>query len=370
MEPLILKSNRNTHLEGWRAIAIIGIMWHHWTPASWRFGLPFEIGLFFFLTLTGFLITQTLLKELHSAHPPMGRWKLKSYAIFLKRRFARIFVPCYVAMLLAIILGANDIQQHPWVYFFHLSNFHIAYLDNWPSGTAHFWTLAIQIQFYLIWPILLFYLPRRVFIALLWALIISSPVIRYTLSDYLPAIRDPSAITFGALDYFAFGSLLALAFQAGMAAGNRNLARVSLISIVLYSIIYLLDSLAVPFWHGSVFQQTFLSIAFLGLISHSLTQQSSWVSQILEHPRIQAIAKISYGLFLYHNLAPLFVGMICPFLWNPWFSGDGPILILRIIGFSITTWLLASLSWRWIESSPKMKLQPLGNQSQTTQRQD
>lgn len=61
-----LNSGRNTQLDGWRAFAVLGVMWPHWAPPAWRGGIPFEIGLFYFLTLTGFLITRILLKRLKS----------------------------------------------------------------------------------------------------------------------------------------------------------------------------------------------------------------------------------------------------------------------------------------------------------------
>ena len=58
-----LAATRNTQLDGWRAFAVAGVMWYHWAPREWRGPFPFEIGLFFFLTLTGFLITRILLRE-------------------------------------------------------------------------------------------------------------------------------------------------------------------------------------------------------------------------------------------------------------------------------------------------------------------
>ena len=111
-------------------------MWLHWVPAAWRGHFPFEIGLFFFLTLTGFLITRILLRERTACEERGGKWHFKAYVHFQKRRMMRILVPCYAAMLFAIIVGAPDIRQHWLAYFGHWSNFHMAFMAGWPSGTA------------------------------------------------------------------------------------------------------------------------------------------------------------------------------------------------------------------------------------------
>ena len=57
-----LTAVRNMRIDGLRAFAVLGVMWHHWAPRSWKGHFPFEIGLFFFLTLTGFLVTRILLR--------------------------------------------------------------------------------------------------------------------------------------------------------------------------------------------------------------------------------------------------------------------------------------------------------------------
>jgi peptidoglycan/LPS O-acetylase OafA/YrhL len=57
---------------------------------------------------------------------------------------------------------------------------------------------------------------------------------------------------------------------------------------------------------------------------------------------------LSYGVYLFHNLAPLTTGKIMPFFWNGSFD-HGPALLLKIIAYAAVTWLLTLASWRWIE---------------------
>jgi len=55
-------TNRAIQLDGLRALAMLGICWDHWVPEAWNFGLPYKVGLYFFLVLTGYLITGSLLR--------------------------------------------------------------------------------------------------------------------------------------------------------------------------------------------------------------------------------------------------------------------------------------------------------------------
>ncbi len=328
---------------------MLGVMWHHWALSTWRGPFPFEIGLFFFLALTGFLITRILLRERTLGDSHSLPWRVKSYAYFLKRRMVRILVPCYVAMIFAIVVGAADIQRYSLLYFIHLSNFHMAYMEGWPPGTAHYWTLAIQVQFYLIWPLVVFFTPRKAMLSVFLLCTAIAPISRMVLAWHFPEIYHNEAITTSSLDYFAIGALLALAMERGMAAGDARLKWGSLIALGGYLILYIFYEIGRPIAGFCVIQQTLLSIAFAGLISSTLSSLKGWPGRILENPIIQHIGRLSYGLYLFHNTVPLFLGWVLPWLWYPFFSG--PWLILRLLAFALTSWGLAYLCWKYLEQS-------------------
>ncbi|MEO8615104.1 MAG: acyltransferase [Luteolibacter sp.] len=340
---------RNTQLDGWRAFAVLGVMWHHWASKAWRGPFPFEIGLFFFLTLTGFLITRILLRERTVGDAHSLPWRTKTYAHFLKRRMVRILVPCYVAMTFAMVVGASDIQRYCWLYFAHLSNFHMAYMDGWPSGTAHYWTLAIQMQFYLIWPLVVFLAPRQAMLSVFLVFTAIAPVSRMVLAQHFPEIHHSEAISSSSLDYFAVGALLALAMERGMAVGDARLKWGSLIALCGYLVLYISNETGRPVAGFSLVQQTLLSIAFAGLISSTLSGFKGWLGGILENPVIQHVGRLSYGLYLFHTPVPLFLGWVLPWLWLPFF--DGPWLIVRLLAFALTSWGLAYLCWKYLERS-------------------
>jgi peptidoglycan/LPS O-acetylase OafA/YrhL len=348
-----LATIRNTQLDGLRTFAVLGVMWHHWSPKSWRGYFPFEIGLFFFLTLTGFLITRILLREKTAGEEVGGSWKRTKYREFMKRRMTRILIPCYAAMVFAILVGASDIRHHALVYFAHVSNFHMAFMREWPSGTAHYWTLGLQMQFYLIWPLLVFLTPTRHLATVFIVCAAFAPLSRIVIFYQFPQIYHGDAITTSALDYFAVGAMLALAMQRGMLAGDVRLKWVSLAAFAVYLVLYSLNEMGRPVAGLGYVQQTILSVAFIGLISSTMAGFQGWLGKLLDHPAIQHIGKISYGLYLFHTPVPLFLGWVIPQLWNPFFSG--PWLLVRLFAFSLASWGLAYLCWKYLEHAGPRK---------------
>lgn len=345
-----LTAIRNTQLDGWRAFAVLGVMWLHWAPPEWRGHFPFEIGLFFFLTLTGFLITRILLRERKACEEGGGKWHFKAYVHFQKRRMTRILVPCYAAMLFAILVGAPDIRLHWLAYFGHWSNFHMAFMDGWPSGTAHYWTLALQVQFYLLWPLVVFGTPQKLLAAVFLGCVTLAPVSRMILARWFPEIHHSEMITFTAMDYFGVGALLALATDRGMKAGGARLKWTSWFAFCGYVLLYIFNELKQPVEGFSYIQQTLVSVVFAGLISSTLAGFGGWLGKILDHPAAQHIGRLSFGLYLFHTPVPLFLGYVLPWLWGPFFIGFWQ--ILRLVVFGLISWGLAWLCWRYLETRP------------------
>ena len=325
-------------------------MWLHWAPREWRGSFPFEIGLFFFLTLTGFLITRILLRERALGEGGGGKWRTKTYLHFQKRRMLRILIPCYAAMIFAILVGAPDIRENWPAYFGHWSNFHMAGLENWPSGTAHYWTLALQMQFYLLWPLVVFLTPRRWLAGVLVLCVMLAPLSRMILDLWYPEIHHSEAITTTALDYFGIGALLALAIEQGMKAGDRRLGRISKIAFAGYAVLYLCNEVDQRVSGFCYIQQTLVAVAFAGLISATLKGFEGVIGKTLDHPAVQHVGRLSFGLYLFHTPVPLLLGWVLPWLWFPFFSG--PWLAVRLFVFGFTSWGIAWLCWRYLEKTP------------------
>ena len=342
-------SGRAVQLDGLRAIAMIAICWDHWCPADWPRVFPFEIFLFFFLVMTGYLITGSLLRERDRSEERGGAWKWEGLKNYQVRRGLRILAPYYAALVLAWLVWAPDMHGPAvaW-YVFHLSNIHMAFLGYWPYGTNHFWSLAIQQQFYLIWPFVIWFLPRKSLVAAILLFSAIGPVARMFHDNLLPWFAWPQVLTWATCDYFGIGALLALAVHRGMSLESPSLRWLAALSLAAYLGIFWAHESGWPTFGLRAFQQTFLSVALCGLIAAGSVGFSGKAKQFLEHPVLQRIGQVSYGIYLFHNLAPLVAGKIFWFLWFGCFDnvyGE----VLRIPSYALVTWGLTLASWRWIE---------------------
>ncbi len=354
-------NGRAAQLDGLRAIAMLAICWDHWCPPGWPRIFPFEIFLFFFLVLTGYLITGSLLRERDRSEARGGSWKgsaLKSYQL---RRGLRILAPYYAALAVAWIVRAPDVTGPAmgW-YAVHLSNFHMAFLGYWPFGTNHFWSLAMQQQFYLVWPFVIWFLPRRWLVVTVVIFSAIGPFARMH-HDAIQSwgVAWPQVLTWACLDYFGIGGLLALAAHRGMSLESTGLKVISGAALLAYLAIFGAAAAGWPTFGLRSFQQTFLSIALCGFIAAGTVGFSGVAGRLLEYRFFQRIGQISYGIYLFHNLAPLVTGKLMWWLWNGSFE-KGAGALFRVFIYALVTWGLALASWRWIEQPLQVVRSKLG----------
>lgn len=355
-------AGRATQIDGLRAFAMLGVACVHWLPREVRGPFPFELGLFYFLVLTGYLITGALLRDRDRGETSGRSWKGAAMKQFQLRRGLRILAPYYAAVIFAILMGAHDIRSSlPW-YLLQGSNLHMA-LTGWPDFTAHFWSLAAQHQFYVLWPFVIWWLPKRWLPGVMIAFVAIAPISRAFSPMLKPWFLMPDLLPTNACDYLGLGGLLALSVHRGMNFDHSGLRCGAWLSFLGYAILYSLHEAGrtVPGLH--VIQQTLLSIACCGLIAAASSGFKDWRGRVLDHPAIQHLGRISYSLYLFHNLSPLLAGKILPWLWwNPWFE-HGLGFSIRVIVFALLSWLLGWLCWRFIEVPMQGMKARIGNAS-------
>lgn len=342
-------NGRAVQLDGLRAVAILAICWDHWRPSASSRWFPFEVFLFFFLVMTGYLITGSLLRERDRGEAGGVAWRGEMMWVYQVRRGLRILAPYYVALLVAWLVRAPDmLVAWPW-YVAHVSNIHMAFLEVWPSGTGHFWSLSMQQQFYLIWPLVIWCLPRCMILPAVCVFAAVGPIARYFNDHMLVWCVRPEVLTISCLDYFGVGALLAIAQRHGMSLSGTGLRWVSTLGFVGYLVIFTSHALGGPVFGLRFLQQTLLAIGLCGFIGSGVIGFRGALGKFLEWPQLLRIGQLSYGIYLFHNLAPMIAGKIMPFLWNGWFESGVPSL-LRMAVFAMITWGMALASWRWIES--------------------
>ena len=339
---------RAVQLDGMRAIAMMAICWDHWCPPSWPRVFPFEVFLFLFLVLTGYLITGSLLRERERRQEAGGPWRAEALKTYQIRRGLRILAPYYFALVVAVIVSPRDFGPVIGWYFFHVSNIHMAILGYWPAGTNHFWSLATQQQFYLIWPFVIWFLPGRFLVPVFLVFTAMAPASRMLHEYFETWVAWPQLLTWSFFDYFGIGALFALAVHRGMALDSPALRWLAGLALAGYIMIFGAHAMEWRTFGFRPFQQTLLSIGLCGIIAGGLVGFRGIGKVVLEHPALQRIGQLSYGIYLFHNLAPMVTGKIMPFLWIPPHD-TGVWVFSKIVAYALVTWGLTLVSWRWVE---------------------
>lgn len=291
-------------LDSVRAIAVILVIISHWLPNDNILNsIPNgQIGVDIFFVLSGFLISKILLDSHDKAVAlNVSAWTvLKNFYI---RRSLRIF-PIYYLTIIAVYLiaiYANTPIEDPFVYYAtYTSNFYFFDQQSWNVTLPHVWSLAVEEQYYLIWPWLVLLLNRKYILPMIVCFIaigIGSQLL-------MSGIRMSRILTFTCFDAFGLGSLLAWYITYKKEKVPLYFKRFSIVAIVV--LCYFIYSSMVKQW-AVLSIRTTVSILTLWVISYIyLYHQTDKLKGvfILNNRLLIFIGKISYGIYLYHNIIP------------------------------------------------------------------
>ena len=309
-------------LDGVRAIAAAMVILFHLAmhlgrvPRVIGFG---QTGVDLFFVLSGFLITSILLKCRERSWDEVRR--------FYVRRTLRIFPLYYGYLTLAALLGVPTAVWY-WVY---LQNIWIS-VGGSLTGPGHFWSLAVEEQFYLAWPLVVLFLPRRWLARGLWAVFFGSMLCRLLLSGtevnlfYFTATR---------LDGLAAGALLAVYQGQGRLLSARRLLKllavVSLLLVAWQGMRYRGASLV---W-VQITKYTLISVVYASGIGLILTGIPVWLRRTLGSAPMRSVGRVSYGLYVFHQA-------VFAFCFRH-FAHCSPI-VRSVLGLA-GTFAVAQLSW-------------------------
>jgi peptidoglycan/LPS O-acetylase OafA/YrhL len=339
-------------LDGLRGIAVsLVLLFHLQVPL---FGIGW-CGVDLFFVLSGYLITTILL------------WTKDSpgfFRNFYARRVLRIF-PLYFSALSIVFFVALPVAER-----LHLAHsvpvseqlWYWLYLSNWRNASghilyylSHFWTLAIEEQFYLIWPLIVFFLSRRSLIKVCAGTILICLASRCALCWNGAWTEFLHRGTFFRMDDLAWGALLALAAtdpQSSLQLKRRGKIGVSLAILVLAGILILVGPGALSLPMMSIgYTALGLTSACLVWIASRRSGRLEWSSRILNLGPLRNFGKYSYGIYVLHYpiviLLQLGSGRLAAKF--PWAPSNAALLVLRIVlGFGLS-YLAALLSWNLLE---------------------
>ena len=287
-------------LDGLRALSIILVIFSHVVqtyqlakviPFVWRL-TPGATGVSIFFIISGYLISTLLLREQSTS----GRISLKG---FYFRRFFRI-VPAYLVYLAAMAaLKSLGIVQADWLNFgyalLYLTNYHMHV--NWVL--LHTWSLSVEEQFYLLYPLLLLKARRPGFVVVLVATIGVSIAARLLNQVWQVWPIDATYSFEGRADQLAFGCLCALLQQRGSVALQ---GRIRSLAMPLAAVL-LCTAVALP--PGSlrvVLFNTMLGAAITLLVHACTGTPGLWLTRVLEFTPLRAIGLMSYSLYLWQQV--------------------------------------------------------------------
>lgn len=338
-------------LDSFRFVAVFLVIVSHWLEGSLINRIPNGfLGVTFFFVLSGFLISTNLLYYKQSVDG--GKLSITgALGKFYFRRTLRIF-PLYFLVLALLYLGNKSIfQDNASWYFLYVPNFLILKEQQWPGMLSHFWSLGVEEQFYLVWPLLILVSPWHYLKYLFPGIIVLSVLAKlffYFKSTGFFSFYDVLPIS--CFDAFGIGAILAL---YSVEKGTYELIPGKVFNWLLLSIVVLciiIYNLNLSFLFGVGIS------AVSGLIVLKACKGiNGWIGRILNFPVIVYLGKISYGLYVYHNFMPWLLRCL---------NGSESALPLSIRSFNmpwtqipyidlITEFfmlvVIAGLSWRFFE---------------------
>jgi peptidoglycan/LPS O-acetylase OafA/YrhL len=358
-------------LDGLRGVAILLVMLHHFTYYRPTAGADLAIGsvVFFFWTgvdlffvLSGFLITGILLDTRNSE---------RYFTSFYARRFLRIFPLYYLVLFLAFVVLPKFPALHPmlagqaelppqWPYWLYLTNFFIAG-SGWVHGWVDIsWSLAIEEQFYLVWPLVIWLCPPRAVPLICVAVLLAEPILRILARESGMQALPIFVLPWYRLDGLAMGSLLAVAQRRGLMPTLDRWVPAVVVGCVAGLVVCAIMGGHTWWWNRWMQQYGYSLIALTGgamLVGAIARPADSRWPRMLSAGWLRAFGKYSYCLYLIH--APV-MRAVREYVFNPeqFLTYHMAPWIAQLLFYALATapsFALAWLSWRCVEA-PILKL--------------
>ncbi|MEK1932477.1 MAG: acyltransferase [Pararhizobium sp.] len=337
-----MSNTRDGQLDGLRAIAVTMVLYAHFfaTDGS-HWG---HLGVRLFFVLSGFLITRLLL-DARRADRYQPSTALKSFYI---RRALRIFPPYFAMLGFIWIVNLEGAQGNLAWHALYLSNFWYALQDEWnPWVLCHTWSLSIEEQFYIVWPLVVLLAPRHLIERICIAVIACSLAYRFC----WPVTGTPSVmrdlLPTASMDALASGALLA-AYRTRSPSWPQWM-RLSWMpfAAAFVVLLWLKSTPMTPTleWVTWIGMEVLPLVPLTMLVGCCSAGFGGYLGRLAELPPLTALGRISYGVYLFH---PIVLSLVVKA--QPWIPVDvsqqGP---GRFVVAGAATVILASISWSVFE---------------------
>jgi peptidoglycan/LPS O-acetylase OafA/YrhL len=333
-------------LDGLRAFAIFFTMVTHFVVVTdspmGRLIPRGQLGVRPFFVISGFLITRILLR----CRLEQDQWR--ELRVFYCRRVLRIVPLYYVTLAVTALVNIRPVRQTLWWHVAYLSNFYQV-LRNAPlqSVVTPYWSLSVEEQFYLIWPCLILFLPRRYLLNAMIATVCLGPLSRFI--GVTMGIPSFGSLPFSCMDALGIGAIMAYCQDKELGsseAAARFTKIMKWIGLPSFGLFFVAKAVGITLPGSPVLADLAAAFAFGWLVSRAASSFKGPAGTLLELKPIRYIGRISYGIYILHGFMPVILFYLLK--WSHLTLRESSWLrFLLLVGMSVSA---ASLSWRFLES--------------------
>lgn len=335
-------------LDGLRALAVGIVIWQH--AGLYDGSRAFAVhgvgifGVWIFFVLSSYLITGILLRAKDS-----GAQLGESLRVFYLRRVLRIMPAYYACLALAVALRVPLVPGELTAHALYLTRGMVPAHPQWSQALEHVWSLAVEEQFYLVWPLVVLLVSASWIPKILWVAVIGGAVLRMVILEPLHA-NVVLGITSSAssVDPFGIGGLLAWhAYTRPHAVASRvkwcrygTVAGCALVALSL----------------SPLNEHTGRNVAFYGAETLAVSAAAAWLVNaavngswpVFGWKPIVYLGSISYGIYLYHELVIYSLGRLRFYLpgLGAWVERGS---MAHLAAVSVMSIAVAALSARYLE---------------------
>ncbi len=243
---------------------------------------------------------------------------------FYARRFFRIFPLYYLSLIIFLVLLPRFQTPLHLEYYTNNQAFIWTYLQNWlyvfnpPINTDslnHLWSLAVEEQFYLIWPFVILILknPKHLLIFVLLMLVGVSGIRLWAWLHQVPGLAYYNLYTFTRIDGICIGSIVAILLRISPGFLSRYTPAIVMVFALLnFGFFFINRSFSFSFPYLALVGYTTLAMLLGLLVNQAITKENKLINVILNLRLLRFIGTVSYGFYIFHW--PVYRGL------SPWVS--------------------------------------------------
>lgn len=339
-------------LDGLRFVAVFMVLVEHF---AYYIGQHFSAGFYgvnLFFVISGFLITSILIKNRNSSFKT-------AYIHFIGRRALRIFPIYYLILFILAILGGTSIFRDLPYLISYTYNYHLENINGWSEKYSLYWSLSVEEQFYLFFPLIVISLRGKTKYLIVVCLFLIGLAFAQVYFDIFSIAKYNYVGLLSNMGPLALGALGAVVVRV---KGKRYFLFESLIiELIVFGV--LIWGLITVNYSNKLLLCSITNLFFV-LKAYHFSFKISWINNFLSNSKVVFAGRVSYGIYVYHGIiAFYFTKYIFDPIWHSIpFEDFGKLAkiefhnwIFKLPIYTLVAIAVASLSFKYLEM-PVLKL--------------